>query len=827
MNNNNNNDDHRRHRSKKIHQKTLDEIEFSDDEPSVSSATAAPRKQKRPQLELTYTPTSIDITPLMPKKKKRSSSSTTTMDGGGGEQEKHKKKKKTVSSQPIEDIDNDDDDDDIFASRPSTSKPTFATVVTTPPKKRKPTNLDDAKSSAKSDGRKVLEAQWYGAFFPSAVNKPLPQGHSSALIVIADEIQALKGFGSSFNSDPTKPDTFEKTHFEDLCEGMRLSAESTFKNSRTCEIYCCVFDKSRFVPISKGVEQTKRNLKLPTLGSSTVAAAAADEPNDVGHVIPPADGISYKNRRPYISPGQPIPTDWNLAKHDRKDTLQDIIRQLSRGLLNVRWTYEFAPPKLGDEPGAPRRTVATPPRNCYQIPAGKRVIVDGHAMTLQDVLDLGIYMTRKHMLSIVQSTPELLAENGYTTDEHVYETPICFDHVLTADNDDYLACYFMPELRNRVGEADFSIFAIHKQLSQVLYREQLERESVSTAAYQATAALMSQYMPYVPMDILSVDTDLIYLSLLYLDKLRRDRQTNVQHTNCQIWIRYWPSMTWTFSRPGLKAEFIKWCNINELYRLIEVDAVFPPGIEEPNLDEDGEVQTVESVHKKQVAAVAAASVSQSDTTAAAAASAKPKYKRKPKPKMTLDGQLLARYSQNFKSYVSYRCWSIVLTLLAGGGDYTSGYRSVTYEKMFLSIKQNARYIRDLVRPAEIQYTTTTSGGGQQPTSPIAYMIVNGDSYGRLIKCAYMLSKQSLADVDPTTISMQEIFEKTEHLAPQNQPPDVAMITQCRLHLSHYVFMLSQLGSSNIVEQLDFENYGFARADETKPWSSDNILRQLS
>ena len=74
----------------------------------------------------------------------------------------------------------------------------------------------DEKTVTKADARRVLEDQYYAAFFPSVTNKALPFNATSPVLMFADEIQRLKGYGDTYNTKHSDPKNFTQTHFEHL-----------------------------------------------------------------------------------------------------------------------------------------------------------------------------------------------------------------------------------------------------------------------------------------------------------------------------------------------------------------------------------------------------------------------------------------------------------------------------------------------------------------------------------------------------------------------------------------------------------------------------------
>lgn len=715
-------------------------------------------------------------------------------------------------------------------------KQKITTTEKTKTKEPKEFGRYDEKSVTKSDGRHLLQLQWPEAFYPRPPQIPKTGNvHQDAYLVLADEIQTIK----SFIPDPTS-DAYKPIMFEEFMAGLLRSAIYTLESQPSTKIYGFVLDKSKYVPISKGVEQTKRSAKI----------ASDPEKHEEKYSVPPADGIDFRHRRPYLVPGKELPTDWNLAKHDRHGTLQDIIKCISKSMCDVRTT----------------------PSNVPNIPPTKRMFVDGHALNLDDVMSLAsIYPDREMAIMHKEKryNPELLGlkatwqMSGFCDSEtDVYDTPICFEYYIDKETfEDGRLIYFLKPLRNRIGEADFAFFTLHRLVSQMEYMNDLKETGEIVKCCLSEKA--KRDFEFLPLDIYSIDTDIIYLASIFADKIRKTFLKLIP----PIWMRFAPKMSWGFGRYfGLKDEFCHWCCINELYKSIEIDAEFKPPPTSNNAADDDEDNENEDDENN---------------------AAKSKKKGSKFTKLVSDPNLLKNYSFNLRYFVEDRILSLIITLLIGGGDYTSGPRSITTEKLFLSFKMFSKTIGNLVEkhdeheneleesllenfnsgvekenmslsPSDIsnqkssfqnQNLSADSAAGKKARAEeelakfrnqyenelnpkqkygFPYYTVSGNAFSKVIRGGYILARKMKNDngddADPAEVSWHKLQNNFSRLAAQNQPLTVHQMIPRRLHLTHYLFMISQLGDRCLLEPLDLHFYCFEKYREDDPWDGRNILR---
>lgn len=217
--------------------------------------------------------------------------------------------------------------------------------------------------SGKSASRHLFELYCPNAFF----NKHLV---TNSGVIIEDMLQIIKPIKGSERYNPASGDKCILKNGNDFANRMRWSFQKALKKSEEMIYYVMMFDKSKCVPITKGVEQNKR-----------------DKTNSVDMSTVPKDGINFKDRRPYISGDKPLPADLSLAISDRDDTLMEIISFLNSFIIS----YYIK----------------------NKIPSGKNLVIDGHCLKKDIAEKIGVEKT-----------------NGWSpsSDYEAYCTPIVINH---------------------------------------------------------------------------------------------------------------------------------------------------------------------------------------------------------------------------------------------------------------------------------------------------------------------------------------------------------------------------------------------------------------
>lgn len=497
----------------------------------------------------------------------RSSSSSSKKNGNGGSGgEKRKKpspsapkKKKEVE---VESIDSDPEEDYIAISsrrrEASAGEGTMddpdavAFVDRFPPATEEDQVMDDLEQTerealqkvkqkknstraGKSAGRNYLKMFFGDAVFRKGV-QPSPEDVAPE-VIYEDTAQ----FFQSFRLQPPKGGSQDdiskaekvKTPFN-LIVNLKRSVEFNLSLHRY-KVYVSHIDKGKFAPETKSQEQLKRLLnkagsakKKPAKKKKKVAegeeeeAAAEEEetsesnPNDgllyTDKVILD-DNIPHTQRYPYVDPSLGFPRDWDDAMDDRNGTRRRIIGDIVFQWLDY-YMQNPAHAKLR-EMGAPGGDMIV------RVPYGKRWIIVGHCLTRE-------YLNALDVPGVNQ-----------LSDDEIYATPLVVEGKAEGGQTMYLAY----DLADYIGEADFGFFSLHEKLQ--TYGSAEERKPFASG-----------------LDIISTDTDIGYLGLMYLDKRRlfyNDIPQMAIKINSQFWIH-------SYKKP--RPEYEEWMYINALYSLV-------------------------------------------------------------------------------------------------------------------------------------------------------------------------------------------------------------------------------------------------------------------
>jgi hypothetical protein len=271
--------------------------------------------------------------------------------------------------------------------------------------------------SGKSAARHLLESSFPNAFF----SKNLITGSQ---VVIEDVLQILKPMSNSEMFNPRFGSCILKRG-GDIVDRIKRSFERCACSDTGPKYYVMLFDKIRYVPMTKGVEQGNRDSMLNSKDDSeeegeireknTSAKRKAKEKKVMPSTDPP-DGIGFKKRRPYLTLEDPIPYDISLALSDRDDTLMDIIGFICQNLVDHTKTCRA------------------------DVPKGRVLILDGHCLSLDICKRLGVGKGQKW-------APK--------DDEEAYSTPIMIEENKIS---------WAEFLSNRLGECDFSSFYLYEKL---------------------------------------------------------------------------------------------------------------------------------------------------------------------------------------------------------------------------------------------------------------------------------------------------------------------------------------------------------------------------
>jgi hypothetical protein len=535
----------------------------------------------------------------------------------------------------------------------------------------------------KSQARHELQRYVPSVFFPGLPEQRQPQ------VVIEDLHQVIRPLGSSPDLTPGDVSCKLKRGF-DIFIFTKRSAEYTLEHTEA-ETYIGIFDKARYVPIIKGEEQASRDgpKDVPTT-SKRRAKEIKPKPDTT-----PVDGIPHDKRRPYLTPKDAPPRDLKLAISDRNGTQMEIIRNIVSS-----WISPASGARL-------------------RVPDGKRVIIDGHCLTVAGGKAIGI------------------AGDAPDTDEDAYCTPILIGTDFGGEED---TVRWMPELFNRLGETDYTMFYMHKRMGDIT------GEPVRT-------------------DMLSTDTDTLMLGLVYMEKYGAQAG--------DLWWRYKPNLTWCFHTERPNVTFQEWVHVTAAYTAIKGGRFMrdPP----PN------------AHRSE---------------------SKKKAWQEERQRMTQAQRddIAKKAEMNEKSYesLSHGVMTFVAAMWSCGCDYTESYNRLTHEYFIDAIRQHIAYIGDVV--------VTDSHG----------VMLNGNAYARLIKCAFMQSKD-MKD-KPESVSMALIHKKMERLSKNFQFPSTERIQITARHLLYNLILAYQVGSASELSQPNPLHYYYELVDPSKGLTRDNLIR---
>lgn len=312
--------------------------------------------------------------------------------------------------------------------------------------------------------------------------------------------------------------------------GMMVHAPNYGLSSRRgYDTYVMCFDKANFTPPTKGEEQADRDQDVMEQLRAERESTAVVLANYSKKVVE-QDAMPHPDRRPYLVPDVGFPWDYDEALTDRQGTRKDIIRCICYHILDVKERHYTCASLYSL--GVRHRGLGM----AAVVPPGKRLIIDGHCLSVWDVRELAQALGQ-------QESP--FGGGGVDpTDDELYETPVMLEaHPLTGE----LKLRAVPSLRNRIGETDFMLFALWERLCRAPdILPDMQREFVRRAGF----------------DITTTDTDLIYLSLFYLYKsehLAGQQHLPPVHINCgaQSWVQRRRS-------PYLTTE--NWIDVGAMYR---------------------------------------------------------------------------------------------------------------------------------------------------------------------------------------------------------------------------------------------------------------------
>lgn len=652
-------------------------------------------------------------------------------------------------------------------------------------------------SRSKAGGRHALQT-----FMPSSfISGPVPGVTPD--VIIEDALVTLRSLGSGV-LDPADSQT-KIISCNDIMLRMKASAEyalSNYNSRATDYVYC--FDKHNLVPIAKGHTQKKRmdssnttKLKQYTddfeVKESKDETEGLDEPdgsedevdddNDDGSSPKtnkkkkknvekkpppdrrPADGIDFKKRRPYLRLNTDAPRDLALALEDREDTKCEIIRNIVSCWI--------------DYTGSGR----------IDVPVDKSVTIVGHYITpvIASKLNFSNQLvddTNQRSVDMSKLTSTDWKDLSLILLMHI--TPIRLMRITETT----WRLEWANELRNYLGEADFSMFYIYRMLCK-------EKKKKLVA------------------EIVTIDTDILWYSLIYLDKFKSESPTI-------IW-KYDPHPKWVFFCGTPLYRKGSCVYINRLYH--DIQNANWTNIPPPPVDTQADIRNnkVNVDLDKNLPLVVGSSLTKSGKK-----SAVKETKRKPKGKRDLweDYKSFGEAQKIDFRKLKYNVITLVIAMISAGGDYTIGLPNITHEVILHTLRRHSAYIGDLV--SKVDYS------GNRKT------ILDGTAFAKFIKCAYMVAKdvrekpekyptaidkKKPSLLDPASIEYKKLQSMYEHLVPKNRPPPTSVLIIHGKQLMFCMKLAFQIGERKLTEPLCLD-YEYELIDPTKQLMRDNVKLRL-
>jgi len=638
-----------------------------------------------------------------------------------------------------------------------------------------------SKTKSKSDIRGLFEKIFPTAFFSGTDTTHTPR------LMIHDGLVTLQQINHVIEKAREKNE--EDMYCYELIDCLKREAEYALKDQlRYPELtdFVICYDKGEFVPIGKGHEHANRATQLTNSGSlSSSANTSIDADNDEQEAPPvqsdtikrtkgrakkqkipldttPTDGIPFKQRRPYIVATKPVPRDIGKAISDRDDTRCEIIRNIVSHWIHPESPYRF------------------------DIPDGKSVTIDGHCLMPYDVLS---FPFENRLASLdgksVYHFDKMSEEEMQNRD--VIRAVQCTPVRLTKHDEVTWSLEWMNELRNFTGEADETMFFIHKIFCQL---------------HEANLTL----------EISSVDTDIMMLGMIYLEKMQLEKKALPEI----IW-RYAPNGSWVFYARTPLIQYQKMASLNALYHLVQngqwtrpgsVDALASPSKRKKtgnNVRDEIDDSTIDSPHMQNI--TEATSVDEPTETK------KRKTRTKKTDRQWDDDATLGHQQRTAWRNLKAPALSLSLALYSVGGDYTDGFAGITYESMFHAYRKYSGYIGNVAT-----HDPKTIYGGN----------MDGHAYTRLVKVAYAVSMEFKDPENPGSyINPVVTHVKTIQQLGRNKQykmPSTPAVELNGKQVLYYLKLIIQVGNMQVVDP-PAAIHGYNQIDKTKPICRTNIYRQ--
>lgn len=688
-------------------------------------------------------------------------------------------------------------------------------------------------SSNKSKVRHMLEQKFPSAFSASPLHgnkvtsrdledlkdklesssaKDGPKSDGNTQLYIEDVLQAIKSYRITKDETKQEDENAEQQQDEEstssdqpkkfkfvmtgsmFAERLLRNAYFFMNKNSSNSTHILQFDKYLFVPITKGSEQHKRD-------QFKNKEKADDNNNESTEVKKSWVGD-------YLNFSEPIPDDWNEALEDREGRLGAIIKFLTKCWIN---------PSSG--------------KACLDPLIGKRCIIDGHNLSKQELIDLGVEGIERAEKLLEQRT-------GGNVDFRL--VPICIErpslndkpwNIFPSKNNNSRipnkrAVYVVPELYNKLGESDFSAFFFIRKLSE------LAKTNLKTKIFTVDTDLQIFTLAHLLRWFYLIQDAKSYHLEQKIDRIKRldmsDRKSFNAYKNSPqeysylqcIAIQYEPRQSWQFYTTDLNMKLVKSIDMKRLFIDVSESNLF-----RVNSDQKDQliIKTKEAIYherksmtKHDIQSSKDEQVDDNDTVIDI-----------DEDEGNLEYVSTVTRSENDRIKRNYmfknKIIPIILLWLIGGCDYNESYRFITHNALWEAMTKWSTYIGDVITFDENNVDSFDCG-----------VTINPDAYVRLIKCAYIIAKcPKYKEYDPELVTIEMISVDRKLKAKNSKsstPPPLCPLEKPELikktygHALYIIKMLFQVGNDELVINGKPGDYGYAKINHDKPWTKSNTRR---
>jgi hypothetical protein len=669
------------------------------------------------------------------------------------------------------------------------------------------------------------------------------KGDSGYELYVESQLQILKSFRS--NGPNTSMQHIKRP--EQLA-GLMLRNMNYYMSLTENEptTHFLLFDRYDKVPITKGVEQKKRN-QTETKMSNNNRTEISIGPSSVA------------KKKEYLTIGNPIPSDWGEALEDREGRLSEIIRFITSCWIKPTDNWTSITPL-----------------------AGKRVIIDGHNQSRHDLEMLGV--------SGIKEAAKLIAEKLGINESLVdfKNIPVCievpqinetnsqiFDWILQ-DADAMKRrktltrlVYMVPQLWNDQGEDDTIMYYMirkmcqfsHKNLKTKIFNVDTDGVFYGACIYiprwYSNTSFYNKYNMERKHELSTMEKSKQIENKNVVKRLTSDELDEMYMHIPYIVQQTKPKPCWVLWNKYPNTKLVEIINLKKLYVNMDQSLFFRISSGEKKKLEDNRAQKNvnksttsssniiknERMHMKEFVSKISGKKEESETNninkmmldkdqiedidddeseEAVNNDDNDQYYEDSTSTPQLDISKIQPITadQNNKYIKNARCGSnralnFILIWLVGGTDYNEGYKNLTHQHIATALKLYHNYIGNVI---------TLSDDFDCGIS------INGEAYVRLLKCVYMVAKEKTfkQKIHPSVMSFDRMQSLTSHLKNSLNPLAHMDIVKCTLLHSLYTLkMIYQIGNSRINVPGNITDYAYAKLDETLPPSRDNIKRLYS